>query len=89
MRSELRQFSSLNYKKLKTIYFLLKKFMTRIHNTVDIVRVEKTVIINRYLNFTVQWLFLCTTMFPSTPPTCVYSATFSHQRENIFQHIII
>lgn len=47
------------------------KFMTRIQNTVDIMRVEITIIINRYLNFIVQWLFLCTTMFPfKTPIFC-------------------
>jgi len=44
------------------------KFMTRIHNTVDFMRVEMTVIINRYFKFIVQWLFLSTTMFRYTNP---------------------
>jgi len=44
------------------------KFMTRIQNTVEVMRVEMTVIITIYLNFIVQWLFLCTTVFPFTNP---------------------
>jgi hypothetical protein len=50
------------------MYVLLMKFVTRIHNIVDVMRVEMTVLINRYLNFIVQWLFLNTTMFPYTYP---------------------
>lgn len=61
-------------------------FMTRIRNTVDVMRVEMTVIINRYLNFIVQWLFLSTTMFTFTNP--IFCNILIPKRENIFLHKI-
>jgi len=56
------------------------KFMTRIQNTVDVMRVEMTVIINLYLNFIVQWLFLCTTMLSFTNP--IFCNILIPKREN-------